>query len=227
MVRGMTRRENLRTYLFWTILALGVLIATPAMLHDAFGWSCRPRIGPSEGVLVARIGMSIDEMRRRSSLALAKGVESVLTGDTTVAGSGVFDFEVADSGTRFPRCRYYFIVTGNHGDPKIASMSIGISTEKVSRAELMAANRRVQDQLARDGWRTGRFVYATEELQQLHGGATESPRGFYWVKGDSLLRLESKRMDEERPGEDPETAGEWIQFVELAAPSSEPDLRFD
>jgi hypothetical protein len=216
-----------RAYVVWTIVALGVLIAVPAMLHDAFGWSCRPRIGPSEGVLVARIGMTVDEMRRRSTLVLAESVGSALTGSTTVAGSGVFDFEVADTGTRFPRCRYYFIVTGNHGDPKIESMSIGISTEKVPRAELVAANRRVQDQLARDGWRTGRFVYATEALQHLHGGATESPRGFYWVKGDTLLRLESRRMDDEQPGEDPETAGEWIQFVELESPSAEPDLHFE
>jgi hypothetical protein len=227
MVPGMTGRSIRGAHAFLTILALGLLIATPAMLHDAFGWSCRPRIGPSEGVLVARIGMPIEEMRQRSSLALAKSVGSVLTGSTTVAGSGVFDFEVADTGTRFPRCRYYFIVTGNHGDPRIESMSIGISTEKVSRAELIAANQRVQEQLGRDGWRTGRFVYATEELQHLHGGATESPRGFYWVKGDTLLRLESKHMDEEQAGEDPETAGEWIQFVELAAPSSQPDLHFD
>ena len=224
--RGVTVRKK-RAYVFGTIVALGTLFAAPAMLHDVFGWSWPPRVGPSEGVLVARIRMPIDEMRRRSSLALAPGVGSALTGSTTVAGSGVFDFEVADTGTRFPRCRYYFIVTGNHGDPRIESMSIGISTEKVSRAELGAAIRRVQDQLTRDGWRTGRFVYATEELQRLHGGETESPRGFYWVKGDTLLRLESKRMDDERPGEDPETAGEWIQFVELSAPSAEPDLRFD
>jgi hypothetical protein len=214
---------SLRILLF-AVFGLGIAIALPAMLLDVCPW--RPGVGPSEGVLVARIGMTLEEMRERSSLALSKDVDSPLTGSTTVVGRPVFDFEIADTAMRFERCRYYFITTGNHGDRKIEAISIGVSTEKVPLAELQAANARVQRALADDGWRPGWYAYTTPEDQALHGGVTENGRGFHWLKDGTLLHLASKRMDDEQPGEDPATAGEWIQLLELRPPSSDNDLTF-
>jgi hypothetical protein len=225
LVRGLRAHDNGVTYAFWAVFALGLAVALPVMLRDLFGW--RPSVGAAEGVLVARIGMPLDEMRRRSSLALSEGVVSSLTGSTTVAGSPVFDFEVADTAIRFERCRYYFIVTGDDGDPKIESMSIGVSPETFPRSELAAAHQRIQRALAADGWIAGFYAYDTPELQQLHGGMTESGRGFFWKKGDTLLHLQAKRMDDEQPGEDAVTAGQWIQFLDLRAPGSNPDLRYE
>ena len=127
---------------------------------------------------------------------------------------------------RFERCRYYFIVTGDHDDPHIEAISIGVSPETVTRAELIAAHQRVQSELRADGWESGRYEYTTPEQQQLHGGATSSGDGFIWRKGDTLLRLEGKRMDDEQPGEDEATAGAWLQLLELRPPESDEDLTF-
>src|SRR4030095_16783514 len=139
---------SLRILLF-AVFGLGIAIALPAMLLDVCPW--RPGVGPSEGVLVARIGMTLEEMRERSSLALSKDVDSPLTGSTTVVGRPVFDFEIADTAMRFERCRYYFITTGNHGDRKIEAISIGVSTEKVPLAALPGANARRQPRPADEG----------------------------------------------------------------------------
>jgi hypothetical protein len=37
---------------------------------------------------------------------------------------------------------------------------------------------------------------------------------FVWAKGDTVMMLRDKRMDEEKPGEE-ESAGEYIMYVEL------------
>jgi len=39
-----------------------------------------------------------------------------LTGSSRLVGEDVFDLDLADTGTRFEGCRYYFIVTRSHGD---------------------------------------------------------------------------------------------------------------
>lgn len=94
-------------------------------------------------------------------------------------------------------------------------VSIGVSPHKLTRAELVAAHIRVREQLAQDGWSAGQYNYRTLEQQALHGGVTSMGRGAYWRKGDTVLSLLGKRIDEEQPGEDPETAGEWIQTIDL------------
>jgi len=73
----------------------------------------------------------------------------------------------------------------------------------------------VQQRLREDGWSAGAIQYRTAEEQQLHGGATSSGQGFYWARGRTVLQLSGTRIDEERRGEDPATAGEWIQVIEL------------
>ncbi len=51
--------------------------------------------------------------------------------------------------------------------------------------------------------------------QRLHGGATRGPEGRSWLKDGMVLDVEEKRMDDAQPGEDPATAGEWIQYIEI------------
>jgi hypothetical protein len=215
LIQLLAAHERGAAYAIWALWGTGLAIATPFMLHDLFGVELRLPVGKSEGVLVADVGMTLDEIRQRSSLQLPDAIDSKLTGEHLVIGSPVFDFEIAGSAIRFERCRYYWIETGEHGDLHVESMNIGVSTNKVTRAELVAANQRVQQQLVQDGWEAGQYNYKTPELQALHGGITSSGHGYFWRKGGTLLRLVGKRMDDEKPGEDPETAGEWIQYVDV------------
>jgi hypothetical protein len=214
-IQALRAHERGVAYAIWALFGSGLAIATPVMLHDMFGMQFQLPVGKSAGVLVANVGMTLDEVRQRSSIPVLEGTLSELTGDRTVIGSPVFDFEIAGSPIRFARCRYYWMQTGGHGDPHIESINIGVSTQKLTRAELVEAHRSAQTQLVQDGWEAGHYNYKTPEQQALHGGITSSGRGYFWRKGGTLLRLVGKRMDDEAPGEDPETAGEWIQTVEL------------
>ncbi len=45
--------------------------------------------------------------------------------------------------------------------------------------------------------------------------------------GDTLVILEEKRMDDEQPGEDLKTAGQFILYLDLRRLNSEPQLVFD
>jgi hypothetical protein len=49
----------------------------------------------------------------------------------------------------------------------------------------------------------------------LHGGKTSEAEGFYWLKGEALLHLEPKRVDDEQRGEDPRTAGRWMLAISV------------
>jgi hypothetical protein len=220
LIQFLAAHERGAAYAIWALWGAGLAIATPVMLHDLFGVQFRLPVGKSEGVLVADVGMTLDEVRQRSSIQLPEGTLSSLTGDRIVIGSPVFDFEIAGTAIRFERCRYYWIETGEHGDLHVESMNIGVSTNKLTHAELVAANQRVQQLLEQDGWQAGQYNYKTPELQALHGGITSSGHGYFWRKGGTLLHLVGKRMDDETPGEDPETAGEWIQYVELGPSNS-------
>jgi len=228
LIRALAAHERGVAYGVWALFAAGLAIAAPVMLHDLLGVQFQLPVGASEGVLVANIGMTLDEVRQRSSIPILEGTVSGLTGDRTVIGSPVFDFAVAGSAIRFERCRYYWIQTGEHGDPHVESINVGVSTNKLTRAELVAANQRVQQQLENDGWQAGQYDFKTPEQQALHGGMTSSGHGYFWRKGETLLQLVGKRMDDETPGEDPESAGEWIQYVQLgpANSSTYSDLEF-
>ncbi|HSW15457.1 MAG TPA: hypothetical protein VLI06_21595, partial [Solimonas sp.] len=218
---------------FWGICALGLVIAIPAALLDgAFGREARQALaaqlrGESRGTLVANIGMTVDEVRAQSSLKLAEPIHDPTVDNLTLIGDQPFDLQLAGSGMRFPGCRYYFITTGYRGDPQIAAMSIGISPQSVRREELVAAHQALQQALRADGWRAGRYVHRTEEELQLHGGQTSSGEGYYWRKGATLLQLAGKRVDEQQPGEDAASAGEWIQYLELRPADSDDRLEFD
>jgi hypothetical protein len=48
----------------------------------------------------------------------------------------------------------------------------------------------------------------------VHRGASEGPEGRTWLKGDTVLTIQRRRMDEAKPGEAAD-AGGWIQFVDL------------
>jgi hypothetical protein len=107
------------------------------------------------------------------------------------------------------------MTTYSDDSTRIEAVNIGISPDKMTRAALDSADRELRGRLAADGWLAGHEVYRTEEDQTLHGGLTEGPEGRLWLKDGTVLTISRKRMDDEKPGEDSLTAGEWIQYIDL------------
>jgi hypothetical protein len=209
-VLAQPRWQNAIVYVLWGLMAAGSAIAIPAafLLGGFADFGVDP--GASRGTLVARPGMSIAEVKRASTLPIDA------PDDAPAIGEGVvFDFELAGTGIRLPRCRYYFASTHLHNPRRIEGMSIGASTSKATRAQVEAADAGLRRALAADGWLTGHEEYRTEQDRALHGGAERGPEGNIWLKGDIVLNIERKRMDEPRPGEDAAVAGEFIQVVSL------------
>jgi len=211
IVRTLAAHQTGVIVAFWTLITLGLAIAIPAAIQDGF-FDADPAAEiaktPSRGTLVVRPGMTVDDMHRLSSLKIKGSPTSVFADGT------LFDFNIAGTGITLPRCRYYYITTYSKDRSRIEMMSVGTAQSKMSRPQLEAANEALRARLAGDGWLTGHEVYRSAQDQTLHGGATRGPSGAVWLKGDTVLHIEARRMDDARPGEAPGT-GEWIQFVEL------------
>jgi len=203
------RWQNTIVYVLWGLMGAGTAIALPAaFLLGAFGeFGSDP--GASQGLLVARPGMTIAQVKAKSTLPIDAKDDSAAIGD-----GGVFDFEVEGTGLRFARCRYYFASTYIHERGRIEGMSIGASLAKQPRAQVDAADAALRERLVAGGWRAGHEVYRTEEDRTLHGGAERGPEGDMWLKNDIVLDIERKRMDEAVPGEAAD-AGEFIQVISL------------
>jgi hypothetical protein len=220
LVGPLIRHQVVIVWAMWAIILAGLAVALPAMVADGF-FGPGPRRsagqgigqiaeGPSLGRLVARPDMTVAEMTRRSTLTI-----DTRHADTTMAGRGVFDFAIPGSTLVFPHARYYFITTYDKDHGRVQALNIGTSPRKAPRAQLDAADADLRARLVKDGWLAGREVYRDAEDRALHGGARRGPQGRRWLKDGMVLDIERNRMDEERPGEDARTAGEWIQYIEL------------
>jgi hypothetical protein len=170
------------------------------------------RTGKSEGTLVANIGMSLEEVQKRSTLKLEETFHYP-SGESLKAGQAVFDLDVAGTGLRLERCRFYWLHTLKN-DSRLDHIAIYVTPPTLSRAELDAAEQALRQKLRDTGWLPGRFVYHTPEDKALHNGDADG-YGTYWLRNDVLFILESKRMDDEKPGDDPKTAGKFLQSVKL------------
>ena len=192
----------------WALMALGLAVALPAAIRAGFfgnedgspaGLAERTAAQaiaqtPAQGTLVAAPGMPVARMISDSSIRVQRGSESELFSGAQYGGAAIFNYHIAGSAMIFPRCRYYYITAYADRPSRIATIDIGISSEKLSRAALDAANRDVRARLIADGWhRSGRL----------------------WVRSGTALDLRSRRLDEPVAGENRANAGEWIAFVEL------------
>jgi len=227
VVRGLAAQQNKIIWGFWILLALGLAVALPAAIQDGFfGSAATPAgaadLGPSQGILTAAPGMLVTDMLAATTLPLQGGDKA----NVPFAGGAVFDFRVAGTDTVFRQCRYYFISMDSKDPGRIEALSIGTASRKMSRAELEAANAAMRQQLKAEGWLAGHEEYKTAENQQLHGGATQGPEGWVWLKNGSILHIEVKRMDDPVAGEDPATAGQWIQFIDLWPEARYPGREF-
>jgi len=192
----------------WALMALGLTVALPAAIRAGFfaqdeampaAQSERAAAEaiarmPVQGTLVAAPGMPIARVISASSLKVQRGSKSELFNGAQYGGAAIFSYRIAGSATTFARCRYYYITTYARDPARIATINVGISAEKMSRATLDATDRDIRARLASDGWkRSGRL----------------------WLRSGSVLDLRSRRLDDPVFGENRATAGEWIQYVEL------------
>jgi hypothetical protein len=240
LTRALARHQNAIIYAMWGVMGAGCAIAIPAaVIGGMFGDAPRQMVqraleGSSMGTLSAAPGMSLDEMTRNSTLPL-----NLKYARTAIAGKGVFEFIVPNgkpgrsgvypprrasvtASIRFPRARTYFITTRDDDHTKINVVNISTSPEKGSKAIVDAADAALRRELARDGWLAGHEVNRMAESQRLHGGAKAGLEGRQYLKDGIVFSINRNRMDEAKPNEDAETAGEWIQYIELWPANSYP-----
>ena len=190
-------------------MAAGLAVALPAAIHDGFfapegGGPAAARDSaaeaiakmPSQGTLVAAPGMTTASMLAESTLAVQRGSRSELFSGAQFGGAAIFDYRIAGTPTLFRRCRYYYITTSASDPKRIAEISVGISSEKMNRRQLVAADGELSRQFGADGWK--------------------AVRPHAWTRNGVVLVLRSRRLDDAVPGENVD-AGEWVQYVELRA----------
>ena len=230
------RHQSGVVYTIWGIWILGAAVALPTMISSGFFTDLGGRTAsstdtsnrdaeiakqiastPVQGTLVAAPGMTIADMRSGSSLKIDPAV-----GLPVYAGGAIFNFRIAGTGIEFPRCRYYYISTLTKDPSRIDSINVGTAQAKMTRAQLDAANANLRARLKADNWLTGHEVYRDAEDHRLHSGATRGPEGKLWLKFDTIVHIEERRLDDPQPGEDPATAGEWIQYVDLSTRAGYP-----
>ncbi|MFO1518914.1 MAG: hypothetical protein U1F57_04515 [bacterium] len=150
--------------------------------------------GASKGTLVASPGMSIEEIRRRSTFPLAKDYRSGNEVFTVLSDSIAFDFELAGTGLKWPRCRFYNLQ--RYGEAPIHYVQIQVS-KNISWAEAKRQLQETGEKLKRDGW-TPSVVdgkNAEERLTEaLQGPAPGYQVGFLWTKGDISLNFDARRF---------------------------------
>lgn len=222
IIKTLASHQTAAVWIIWGLFIAGMAVAIPAAINDDFfgpdaAKSFRALFrGGSKGVLVAQPNMTPEEISQQSTLVLNQ-LKNPSGPGVPIADGVVFDFQIPGSAITFKGCRYYFMSFFSDDPTHIEGMSIGTSPDKMSIAEIDAADADLRAQLKADGWLTGHEVYKTEEDQQLHGGKTRGPDGYLWLKGNTVLHILRRRMDDPVPGEDAATAGEWIQYVDLWA----------
>jgi hypothetical protein len=131
------------------LLLRGALILMLSLLT-----SCSTGTLKSRGTLVADIGMTFDEVIRKSTLKL-KPPYHMEDGTIRDTQAGVFDYRIGYSGMVFPPSRYYSLVTRKHDPEHIEEINIGITPRKMPMTELENFQRKLQEQLDADGWIPG------------------------------------------------------------------------
>lgn len=215
MIRFLAQHERGVTFAAWGFLGAGALIALPFALQD-LGLRLPLR---SQGILTADIGMTIEEVKRRSTLRVK---EPRLMGD----GSRIsveemeFEFRIGDSPVHFPQSRYYWLETAKN-DGRIHLLNVGITPRKMPLAQLEAFQQAARAQLFADGWIPGHYLAHSGKTVHPWGGKRTTGDGRYWLKTNTLLVFEPKRMDEEKRDE-PAGSGEYIVNLVLR-PKEESD----
>ena len=216
----LSKHETGVTFAAWGFLGIGTLVAMPFALADV-GVKLPLR---SQGILIANVGMTVEEVRQRSTLPIREPFQT-FDGSRKSSEQVVFEFRVAGSNLRFPLSRYYWIETEKN-DSHIKVINVGITPRKMPKRELDAFQRTVQAQLFADGWMPGHYLADSEKTVRLWAGKHTSGDGRYWLKGSAVLIFHRNRMDEEKRDEPP-NAGEYIIAISLWPKDFDRELVFE
>lgn len=169
-----------------------------------FFCACFP-FKPNQGTLVAAIGMTLEEVKAQSTLRLHKGFYQNLEWmresnprNWIVAiepGEGLFDWKVGGGNLKFHRCAYYWLQTGEHDDPKIVYMNMGISPKKLTLPEVQAEMQATADKFREADW-------------------TEAEK-FVWTKGNVTARFYAKEYEVRAYFEKPVEGPNYFQVMEM------------
>ncbi|HEY3742471.1 MAG TPA: hypothetical protein VGL53_21630, partial [Bryobacteraceae bacterium] len=209
MVRFLYAHETALTLAVWGFLRLGTLVALPAILQNMMGFE--EPVEKSHGALVADIGMTFDEVRQRSTFPVQDG-SAVYGGRQLAHETVVFDYRIGDSGMQFPQSRYYWLESRKEDPRRIVEINIGITPRKLPKPDLLAFQDRVRDQLVKDGWMPGHYIADSEKTITLWAGKRTTGEGRYWLRRNTVLILETNRVDEEVKDEPP-GSGAFILYI--------------
>lgn len=119
IVGAVIRHQNGIVWAMWGVMLAGTLIAVPAAIYGGLFGDAPKRaidrmlVGPSRGRLVARPGMTLEDLVRQSTLPLdLKHANAAIAG----GNEGPFEFAIPGTGISFARARYYFMTTSS-ADP--------------------------------------------------------------------------------------------------------------
>jgi hypothetical protein len=217
-VAAAVRHQNTIIWWLWGLILAGAVIAVPAAIFGGLlGDGPRRALDSASaahhlGVLAAKPGMTLDQVVAQSTVKIdLRYASAAISGGR----EGAFDFTIPGTTLTFPGSRYYYITTFDDDHTRIRAVNVGTSPAKMPIPVIDSADAALCARLAADGWLAGHEVYRTEEDQRLHGGLTEGPEGRHWLKDGVVLSISRNRMDDARPDEDPATAGEWIQYIDL------------
>ena len=219
MVRFLARHETGVVLGVWGFLGIGALLAAPFVLWEA---GFRPTLR-SKGMLEADIGMTMAEVRQRSTVPWR---DPTHMGDGTemLVVDAVFDYRLGTPPVDFPQSRYFWLRTAANG--RLNDINIGITPEKLPLKEIDAFNLDCQRRLFAAGWMPGHLVADSEETVRMWGGKRTSQDGRYWLKNDTVISFERQRMDDEQPNEPP-GSGEFVVSIHLEPKSEARDVVFE
>lgn len=187
----------------WSMFTLGLLIALPVLWTQFFSFS-GPAGGPS-GNIVSNVGLTLADTASRSSYRLSS------SGGTSI-NQGIFSFELADAGVRFTNCTYCALETAARGGG-IIHIKCDISLQPMPPNQLEVERNTIIGQLQAAGWSAGYVDAADLERAKRHPSDKNDTR--FWAKDSALLILSDRRTDDEKPGEDPATAGLYIHYIDV------------
>jgi hypothetical protein len=183
-------------WVLWTLMGLGSIVGVAAAaLSGAFG-DLRGSLGghglaPSQGLLVAGIGMTIADLRHASTYDIGPdaGRYRTISADETR-----FDFQPAGTPSVFRGCDAYFIEFDEAG--RTAHIHVSLVPGTIDGPALQRLLSTTEARLRSDGW-------------------TALDR-YRFVRGHTMLALSKQRMDEWHES-DTADSGDWNAFVDLLA----------
>ena len=184
------------------VLGMAILVTMLVFpFNAAYKWFA------SDGRLVADVGMTLEEVQRRSTLKLAPAAAQ---GDgstqTTVSGENLgFDFELANKGLKFEWARAYLLTLNE--EQKVREINVELSRSPQAWRELATSVRSLDESLEDRGWRVftegesnaenAKFLKASLAEQQTAPPAEGDPGELRWIDRDasSVITFTAKRAE--------------------------------